>query len=354
MKKIVFTGGGSAGHVTPNLAIINEIKNDCTCYYIGSKNGIEKSIIKNQTDLEYYEIECAKLIRKITLKNLLIPFKLLKGIKQSKEILKKIKPDVVFSKGGFVSVPVAIACKKLNIPLVAHESDISIGLANKIILKYCNAMCFSFKEAMPNNSKCFYTGSPIRKTILNGNKNKITNKYKSVLDLNKGNILVFGGSLGSVAINNAIWNVLKTLTQKFNIIHIVGKNNLNPKYNKTQNYVQLEFVDNIEDYFDWCDLSICRAGSNAIFELLAISKPMLLIPLPKSESRGDQILNAESFSNQGFASVLKQENITDENLLNSINGLYDNRIKYINNMKNSRLSEKNKKIIKIIKKCAKW
>ena len=352
MKKIVFTGGGSAGHVTPNLAILNKLPKECKCYYIGSQNGIEKSIIKNQTNLPYYEIECAKLIRKITLKNLLIPFKLLKGINESKKILKELKPDVVFSKGGFVSVPVAIACKKLNIPLVGHESDISIGLANKIILKNCSAMCFSFKEAMPKNNKCKFTGSPVRSIIFSGKKENVLNKHKNLIS-NKGNIFVFGGSLGAMAINNAVWESINTLCKNFNIIHIVGKGNIKPNI-MTKNYVQLEFVNNIEDYFNWADLAISRAGSNAIFELLAISKPMLLIPLPKDVSRGDQVLNAESFMKNGFATVINQSELNSVSLISGVNNLYNNRYKYINNMKNNKFKNGTDEILKIIKECAKF
>ncbi len=329
MKTIVLTGGGTAGHVMPNIAIIPDIEKhfDKICY-IGSHNGIEKNIIKKQSNIDYYEIDTVKLIRRLTLKNLLIPFKLIKAIKQAKDILKKLKPDVVFSKGGFVAVPVVLAASSLHIPIIAHESDSSIGLANKIIYRKCKTMYFSFREAMHGyEKKGKFSGSPVRPEFLTTSYSKINILPNS----SKPTILVAGGSLGAKALNNLIIETLPKLTD-FNVINLVGKGN--KKDVKYKNYFQLEYVENISDYFKTADIIISRAGSNTIFEILATKTPMILIPLPKSESRGDQIINAEIFQNKGYAISLDQTKTTPEILLKTINATLKNKTKYKTNMQN--------------------
>ena len=323
-KTIVLCGGGTAGHVMPNIALLPELKkhfkNIC---YIGSHNGIEKQIISEQKNINYYSISTVKLIRSLSLKNLLIPIKLLKGIIEAKKILKQLKPNIVFSKGGFVSVPVTIAAKQLSIPVVALESDLSLGLANKIILKQCKVMCCSFKEtAQKLKNKGVYTLSPIRNQLFMGNKQiaKQTCKFNN----NLPTLLVIGGSLGAKAINDVMFMCASEITKQFNVIHIVGKNNINKQLNLT-NYYQIEFTSNIENYFALCDIVISRAGSNAIFEFLALKKPMLLIPLSKESSRGDQIENAKNFLNKGFAHVLYQEDLNTKTLMTEINKLFNNK-----------------------------
>lgn len=320
MKTIVLCGGGTAGHVMPNLALLPKLKEHFDkIYYIGSHNGIEKEIIKTHPEIEYYPITTVKLIRSLTFKNLTIPFKLVKGYFDAKKILEKIKPTIIFSKGGYVSVPVTFAAKKLNIPVVAHESDFNLGLANKLILKTCKKMCCSFEEtAKKLGNKGVFTLSPIREQLFLGNRQQAfkTCKFTSL----KPTILVIGGSLGATAINEIIFKTAENLTKKYNIIHIVGKGNLNKKIN-LQNYYQIEFTPNIENYFALADMVISRAGSNAINEFLVLNKPMLLIPLPKGNSRGDQILNAECFTKNGFAITLNQDELTEENLLKKITEL---------------------------------
>ncbi len=320
MKTIVLCGGGTAGHVMPNIALLKYLKKHFkNIYYIGSHNGIEKEIVLQQPDVKYFEITAVKLIRGLNLKNLTIPFKLIKGYTQSKKILSELKPDIIFSKGGYVSVPVTFAAKALHIPVVAHESDFNLGLANKLILKTCNKMCCSFEEtAKTLKGKGIFTLSPIRDSLLTGNKE--TAKKACGFNNLKPTILVIGGSLGSKAINEVMFKISDKIIKNFNVIHIVGKGNLN-KNIKNKDYYQIEFTPNIADYFALADLVISRAGSNAINEFLVLNKPMLLIPLPKGNSRGDQILNAKNFTEKGLALTLNQEDLTENTLLNKITEL---------------------------------
>lgn len=318
---IVLCGGGTAGHVMPNIALLKYLKNYFkNIYYIGSINGIEKDILSDYPQIKYYPITSVKLIRGFNLKNFLIPFKLIKGYNQSKKILKELKPDIIFSKGGYVSVPVTMASKSLKIPVVAHESDFNLGLANKLILQNCTKMCCSFEETAKSlGNKGVFTLSPVRDSLFLGDAKKA--KKECGFDNNKPTILVIGGSLGAKAINEYMFKISDKITHKFNVIHIVGKGNLN-KTIKTTNYYQIEFVSEIQDYFSLCDIVVSRAGSNTINEFLVLNKPMLLIPLPKGNSRGDQILNAQNFVENGFATLLNQEDMTESSLICAINNLY--------------------------------
>ena len=340
--KIVLTGGGTAGHIMPNLALIPELsKHFEKIYYIGS-NAMEKQILKGYKNIEFREISTVKLIRKFTLKNFLIPQKLLKSIKESKKILKEIKPDIIFSKGGYVSIPTAIAAKNLKIPVISHESDLSFGLANKIIYQFSNKMLTTFDCTAKNRKKCVCTGSPIREEIFKGNKNNLKLNFNN----EKPNILIFGGSLGAKIINNLIFNNIADLCKKYNIVHIVGKGKKTVAKTPS-NYFQIEFASNIQDYFDFADIVVTRGGSNSLFELLAIKKPMLIIPLSKAESRGDQIDNANYFEQKGYAKKLLQENLNYENFSKLINETLKEKNKIKSNMKEN-LANNNKKIVEII------
>lgn len=343
MKKIVFTGGGTAGHIMPNLAIIEEIKNKAKVYYIGS-NGMEKELVKNY-DIPFYEIPSTKLKRSLSFSNLLIPFKLIKAIKKAKQILKEIRPDVIFSKGGYVALPVVFAAKKLKIRVILHESDMTLGLANKLCKNKCETVCTSFEKTAENLKNGLFTGSPLRSQIFKGNKEnakKLFNNYK-----NKPTILVVGGSLGSKIINE---NVRKSLDKlkDYNIIHLCGKNNLSNI--KKDNYVELEFANNIEDLYALSNIVISRAGSNVINEILALNKPNILIPLSKKASRGDQILNANYFKEKGYSKVILEEDLSPNSLVNSINQLNNEKEKYIQSMQKSSTKLANKKIIELLLK----
>ena len=336
MKRIVLTGGGTAGHVTPNIALIPRLRelNYDICY-IGSYDGIEKKLIE-EFHIPYYGISSGKLRRYFDPKNFSDPFKVLKGIGEARRTLKELKPDIVFSKGGFVSVPVVLAAKRLHIPVIIHESDLTPGLANKICIPSAAKVCCNFPETLSHlpAGKAVLTGSPIRQELLRGNA--IAALEFCHFTANKPVILVMGGSLGSAAINDTIRGVLTELLKNFQVIHLCGKGKLDPHLTDVQGYVQFEYIkDELRDLFALADIVISRAGANAICELLALHKPNILIPLSAKASRGDQILNARSFEAQGFSIVLEEESVTSHRLLIAIQTLMDNKETYIQAMKNS-------------------
>lgn len=352
--KIIMTGGGTAGHVTPNLALIPKLKElGYEIQYIGSKDGIEKEIIEKE-NIKYYGISSGKLRRYFDWKNFSDPFRVLKGISEAKKIIKKEKPNIVFSKGGFVSVPVVIAAHSKKVPVIAHESDITPGLANKISTPYCTKVCVTFPESLNSISKNkgILTGTPIRPEILTGSK--LIGLKLCNFSSKKPVLMVIGGSLGSEYINNIIRKIIGELLKDFNIIHICGKGNLDrsmdndPKING--GYRQFEYVnEELPHLMQVSDIVISRAGANVIFELLALKKPNLLIPLSKRSSRGDQILNAKSFEKSGYSMVLEEEEITEELLIEKIQFLYKNRSVFIQNMIESGKNSAVDDIINLIK-----
>ncbi|MCD7824368.1 MAG: undecaprenyldiphospho-muramoylpentapeptide beta-N-acetylglucosaminyltransferase [Clostridiaceae bacterium] len=353
MKKIVLTGGGTAGHVTPNIALIPELKKQgYEIHYIGSRNGIECKLMED-LNITYYGISSGKLRRYIDLKNLSDPFKVVKGLHEARQLLKKIKPDVVFSKGGFVSVPVVLAAKSRKIPCVIHESDITPGLANKICIPCAQRVCTNFPETMQHipSDKAVLTGSPIREELFHGDRG--SGLSFCGFDQNKPVILVIGGSLGSVAINNAVRKLLPELLKKFQVIHLCGKDKTEPSLNGTTGYVQYEYIkEELPNLLAAADIVISRAGANAICEILALRKPNILIPLSAQASRGDQILNAASFEKAGYSIVLQEDAITEENLLEAVRNAYDNREQYIKAMKRSQLNNSIEKIVGLINEVA--
>lgn len=346
MKTIVLTGGGTAGHVMPNLALVPELKKNFEkIVYIGT-SGIEKQLAKN-VGIDFFEIDAVKLVRSLSPKNLLIPVKLISSISKAKKLLKEISPAVVFSKGGYVSIPVAIAAKKLNIPVLTHESDLSLGLANKIISHYATLILTAFEKTAQGKEKFVFAGAPVREQIFKGNKNKLNFN----LNPSKKTVLFFGGSLGAKAINDSVFESINKLTKKYNVLHITGKGK--SKKINAKNYYSVEYTNEIENFFDAADFVVCRAGANSVFELLSLSKPMLLIPLPKAESRGDQIDNANYFKGKGMCEVLFQENLNSNNLIKSLENLEKNSKIIQKNIKNWEIKSPNKKIVEIIIKNSK-
>ena len=349
MKHIILTGGGTAGHVTPNIALIPALQEKgYKISYIGSYNGIEKQLIE-ELGIPYYGIASGKLRRYFDLKNFSDPFRVIKGYFQAKSLMKKLKPDVVFSKGGFVTVPVVIAAGKRHIPAIIHESDMTPGLANKISIPSATKVCCNFPETLSSlpAGKAVLTGSPIRQELLSGDKYRAREFLHFTSD--KPVILVVGGSLGAVAVNNAIRTILPELLKDFQVIHLCGRGKLDPSLNGTEGYAQFEYIkEELRDLFALTDIVISRAGANAICELLALHKPNLLIPLSANASRGDQILNARSFERQGFSMVLEEEELTNETLLSAVHDLYDNREKYIDAMKHSSQQDSIDTIIDLI------
>ena len=351
MKKIVMTGGGTAGHVTPNIALMPALKEaGFEITYIGSYSGMEKGLIE-ALNIPYYGISSGKLRRYFDLKNFSDPFKVLKGYGEAVSLMKKIKPDIVFSKGGFVSVPVVLAAKTCHIPAIIHESDITPGLANKIAIRGAKKVCCNFPETMKYlpAQKAVLTGSPIRQELFLGNAKKARSLCKFPDD-GKPVLLIVGGSSGSKIVNEAVRNVLPELLKSFHLIHLCGKGNLDESKNNLPGYCQFEYANaELSDMLALADLVISRAGANSICELLALHKPNILIPLSASASRGDQILNAKSFKKQGFSFVLEEENLTARTLLSAIREVYENRATYKKAMEESGQIDSIATILNLIK-----
>ena len=347
---IVLTGGGTAGHVMPNINLIPLLKNHFkNVFYIGSSS-IEKKLIKNAKIAPFYEISSTKLIRGKFFANFLIPFKLIKAVLEAKKILKKLKPNVVFSKGGYVSVPVVIASWLLKIPVVCHESDLSLGLANKICAKHAKAVCTTFKKTAEGLKNGIYTGAPLSKKLTTTKNNEA--KQKLNIPPTRKMLLITGGSLGSVAINEACFSIAKYLNDNFEVFHVVGKNNLKKQIN-FNHYHQIEFADNMPLLISASDFVISRAGSNTIFELALSKKPMLLIPLPKGASRGDQVENAKYFAQKKYALMLEQNELNSQNLIKNIEKLQKNAQILTNNLNNAGFKDGTDSVIKVILDCAK-
>ncbi|WP_332697819.1 undecaprenyldiphospho-muramoylpentapeptide beta-N-acetylglucosaminyltransferase [Halalkalibacter lacteus] len=350
-QSIVFTGGGSAGHVTPNIAIINELsKEKWTIHYIGSKKGIEKELI-SAMHIPYYGISSGKLRRYMDAENVKDLFRVLKGIVEARKLLKKIKPKLVFSKGGFVSVPVIIAASSLKIPIYIHESDLTPGLANKISQRFAAKVLTSFEEAAMHfpAHKTVAIGSPIRREIFLGDKER----GRKFLGFKKEKpiLTVMGGSLGAKKINETIRDSLKELTSQYQIVHLCGKGQKDESLNNITGYQQFEYVNKeLPDILAATDTIVSRGGSNAIFEFLALKIPMLIIPLTKKQSRGDQILNAESFTKKGYALTLEEEKLTKNSLIQSLKNLEESRGKIIISMESSPMGDALSVLIKDIQK----
>lgn len=350
MKRIVLTGGGTAGHVTPNIALMPALKEaGYDIHYIGSHQGIERSLIE-ELKIPYYGISSGKLRRYFDPKNFSDPFKVLKGYFEASKLIKQLKPDVVFSKGGFVSVPVVFAAKNRKIPVIIHESDITPGLANKLSISSASKVCANFPETVKYlpEGKAVLTGTPIRQELFAGNK--LLGLDFCGFTSDKPVLLVVGGSTGSAAVNEAIRHALPELRKKYQVVHLCGKDKTDVSLNGTKGYVQYEYIKKeLSDLLAVADVVVSRAGANAICELLALRKPNLLIPLSAASSRGDQILNANSFKKQGFSYVIKEEELTTETLLQGVEEVYSNRNEYIKAMGQSKLNDSIDTILKLIK-----
>ncbi len=361
MKKIVLTGGGTAGHVTPNIAILDKLKElDYEIHYIGQRNSVEERLIRQlpeKYEVKFHRISAGKLRRqkgfKNAAKNFADLFKVAIGTFEARQAISNIEPNIIFSKGGFVAVPVVLAGKLSGVPIVIHESDMTPGLTNKIALRFAEDVCVSFDETSYYIKKMYdkdaiITGTPVRREILKGDKvhgRKICN-FK---DEEKTTLLVMGGSTGSQFINGVVRDCIKDgLFDDFNVMHIVGPGNLDNGFSAT-NYIQFEYLNNeLPDIMAYADLVITRAGANTIFEMLSLRKPSLLIPLSRKVSRGDQIDNAKSFSSKGYSSVLQEDDVTKESLVEAIGELNKNKEEYIRNMDKSNISDITGKIVSVI------
>lgn len=333
MKKIILTGGGTAGHVTPNIALLPRLKElNYDIHYIGSYDGIEKKLME-EYHIPYYGISSGKLRRYFDVKNFSDPFKVLKGYRQAIRLMKQLKPDAVFSKGGFVSVPVILAAKHCKVPSIIHESDLTPGLANKLAIPAASKVCCNFPETLKYlpEGKAVLTGSPIRTELMSGNRLNALELCHFTAD--KKTILVVGGSTGSQVINTAVRQLLPELCKEYQIIHLCGQGNLDPALNGIEGYAQFEYAKKeLSDFFALADLVISRAGANAICEILALRIPNILIPLSANASRGDQILNARSFEKQGFSNVIEEEQLSEETLKTAIRFVFENYQNYTDAM----------------------
>ncbi len=324
MKRIVLTGGGTAGHVSPNQALIPLLlKEGWEVHYIGTKNGIERTLIEGMEGVTYHAVSSGKLRRYFDLKNFTDPFRVIAGAFQSFNIIRKLKPSVVFSKGGFVSVPVVVGGALCRVPVVMHESDITPGLANKLCKPFAKAVCTTFPEcAKLLGEKGILTGTPLRASIFSGTREK--GLALAGFDGSKPVLMMIGGSLGAQTVNSALREALPELTKKFDVLHVCGKGNKDEALEGMTGYRQFEYLsDELPDAFACADVVLSRAGSNSLSELMALKKPMLLIPY--HSGRGDQVLNANSLKARGLAHVMIQSDMNAQSLVTALDALWEER-----------------------------
>lgn len=319
MKKIVLTGGGSAGHVTPHLALLPHLlQQGYEVHYIGTRNGIERGMIENLPGVTYHAVQSGKLRRYFDWKNFTDPFRVIAGAFQSAHLMRKLKPDVCFSKGGFVSVPVVMGAWLHHVPVLCHESDLTPGLANRICARFACKIATTFPEcAQALAPKGVFTGTPLRPELFSGSREK--GLAMAHFSPDKPVLLMMGGSLGAQSVNAALRAALPKLLEHMQVFHLCGKGNLDESLSGLAGYYQVEFLsDTLPDAMAAADYILSRAGSNALCEFQALGKPMLLIPYPKGASRGDQILNAASYEKRGLARVLPQEKMTADTLYQAV------------------------------------
>lgn len=314
MKTLILTGGGSAGHVVPNIALIPALREKFNLVYIGS-DGIERDLMKGR-GVPYHTVHCTKLVRCSVLKNIAMPFRFLKSVSEAKRALAAAGADIVFSKGGYVALPVVLAAKKLRIPVLTHESDLTPGLANKIIARRCRAVLTSFPDTAKLFANGIYTGAPIRSELLRGDRTEALKKYG--FSGKKPVLLLFGGGSGSLALNRAAEAALPEILQTFDFLHIRGKH---AGAEKREGYVPLEYESDMASAYAAADFVVSRAGSNTVFELLALKKPALLVPLENRRSRGDQLQNAQYFEKRGLCRILRESDLSPRTLLGGVRAL---------------------------------
>lgn len=347
MKKILLTGGGSAGHVTPNIALLPALRErGFEIHYVGQEDGIEHKLIEKQKDVIYHSIEAGKLRRYFSLKNLTDPLKVLKGRRQARQIINSVKPDVVFSKGGFVSVPVVMAAKGVC-PVICHESDYTPGLANKIASKFADKVLVTFEDTLRYaKAGAIHTGTPIRCELFDGSRAKGLEFLG--FDGSHPVLLVMGGSLGAAAINDAVRKSLYKLTKQFDIVHLCGKGKTDETIN-VPGYRQYEYInEELPDVMAAASFAVSRSGANALFEFMALNKPTVFVPLPKGASRGDQLLNAQYVERKGYAKVLYQEELTADSLCEKLFELQSDADKLIANMKKDSTLDGTDEVLEVI------
>ena len=349
MKRIIFTGGGTAGHVTPNVALLEHFdRAEWEIHYIGSKSGMEEEIIKKVPQVEYHGIDTGKLRRYHSMKNFADAVHVIEGYAEARHLIHAIRPEVVFSKGGYVSVPV-VAAAKGHCPIICHESDYTPGLANKLTARFADTVCVTFEDTLPciKGGKGVWTGTPVRPELFRGNREE--GLRFAGLAGEKPVLLVMGGSQGAQAVNEALRQALDKLLPSYDIIHLCGKGKKDDTCGRA-GYAQFEYIDEqMKDLLAAADIVLSRSGANTVFELLALKKPALIVPLPLSASRGDQILNADYCVKKGYAEKLSQEAMTADTLSEALHSLYHQRDTYIRAMESCPGSKGTEKITEIIK-----
>ncbi|WP_298625035.1 undecaprenyldiphospho-muramoylpentapeptide beta-N-acetylglucosaminyltransferase [uncultured Legionella sp.] len=353
-QRIVFTGGGTAGHVTPNLALIKEFSADgWNIHYIGSADGIEKGMIQN-IGIPFHAVNSGKLRRYFSFKNILDPFKIFIGVVQSFWLFHKLKPDVVFSKGGFVAFPVVVGAWLNRIPVVAHESDMTPGLANRLCFPFVNKICLTFeagKKHFKRQDKIDVTGTPIRQQLFEGNK--LRGLELCGFKADKPCLLVIGGSLGAGSINQSVRSALGELLKEYQVIHLCGKGKLDASLDSLTGYRQFEYAnDELADLFAISSVVISRAGANSLYEILALGKPHILIPLSAQVSRGDQIQNARYFQGMGISVVIQDQSLNAGTLLNGLQEVMKNQMDIDNKIRALKIKSATDRIVAIIKEQA--
>jgi len=319
MKRIVLTGGGTAGHVTPHMSLIPRLKAaGYDIHYIGTERGIEHELIAQIPGITYHVVKSGKLRRYFSVQNFTDPFRVIHGAWTSVWLMRKLKPDVCFSKGGFVSVPVVIGAWLAHVPTVCHESDLTPGLANRISAKFVNRVATTFQEcADALGKKATMTGTPLRPELFQGSREK--GLAMAGFTGEKPVLMMTGGSLGAQSVNACLRACLPELLPHMDVLHLCGKGNLDNELQSLAGYRQLEFLGaEMADALAAADIVLSRAGSNTLSELLALGKPMLLVPYPLGASRGDQIKNAESYEKRGLARVLPQDRMTPETMTTAL------------------------------------
>ncbi len=354
MKKIVLTGGGTLGHVTPHLSLIPHLlKAGYDVHYIGTEKGMEADKIRTVQGVTYHAVQSGKLRRYFSWQNFIDPFKVIAGAFQSAALMGKIKPDVVFSKGGFVAVPVVFGAWLHRVPVVCHESDLTPGLANKLCTPFAKKVATTFPEcAEALGPKAEMTGTPLRPELFKGSRAKGLSLLK--FDGSKPILMMMGGSSGAQAVNKTLREALPRLTEKFDVAHICGKGNLDESLQGTPGYTQVEFLDaDLPDALACADLVLSRAGSNALCEFQALCKPLLLVPYPKGASRGDQILNAQSLKKRGLAHVLMQEDMTADTLVSSLEAVWADKDRLISALKAAPPADGTRRVLEMIEEVQK-
>lgn len=349
MKKIVLTGGGTLGHVTPHLSLIPHLqKAGYEVHYIGTEKGMEADKIRTVPGVTYHAVQSGKLRRYFSWQNFIDPFKVIAGAFQSAALMGRIKPDVVFSKGGFVAVPVVFGAWIHRIPVVCHESDLTPGLANKLCAPFARKIATTFPEcASALGAKAEMTGTPLRPELFSGSRARGLSLLK--FDGSKPILMMMGGSSGAQAVNKALREALPRLIEQFDVAHICGKGNLDESLKDLPGYTQVEFMDaELPDALACADLVLSRAGSNALCEFQALCKPMLLVPYPKGASRGDQILNAQSLQKRGLCHVLMQEEMTADTLTDALNATWADRARLTEALKAAPPADGTRRVLEMI------